>query len=208
MRSEELLEELRKKGVSEELVKEVEEELRKPELRLKEELKRVIRRHLSKLPSPILILIEVEKGEIKIDIEEKQKFTEAEISISTKVTLEELKHRVKPGAKPPKAVIFPDGTKQRLESWRSLLVNIARWAVTHISKEKIPIKAGSSRFLLHTENRHPHGREFFNPERVGDLWLETHFNSPRCVSLACRLLREAGFSPSQVKVEGWELLEE
>ena len=99
-----------------------------------------------------------------------------------------LKHRVKPGAKPPKAVIFPDGTKQRLESWRSLLVNIARWAVTHISKGKIPIKAGSSRFLLHTENRHPHGREFFNPERAGDLWLETHFNSPRCVSLACRFL--------------------
>jgi len=32
-------------------------------------------------------LIEVEKGEIKIDIEGKQKFTEAEISISTKVTL-------------------------------------------------------------------------------------------------------------------------
>jgi len=124
------------------------------------------------------------------------------------VTLEELEGQVKPKAKPPKAVILPDGTRRETKFWNSLLIAVAEWAVPRIPREKIPIRVGTERYLVHFKAVHPSGKNFFGPRRIGDVFLETNFSASSCVRFSCRLLREAGTSPSKVKVEGWEPLEE
>jgi predicted type IV restriction endonuclease len=116
------------------------------------------------------------------------------------VTLRELEAAVKPFAKPPCLISFPDGRQEAFKRWKGLLVAVASWVEPKLRGDQVPIKLGE-RFLLNPQPVHSDGQPFRAPVQVGKLWLETNFSAKDCVRHACRLLEAVGVSPDQVRVE-------
>ncbi|MCR4404096.1 MAG: type I restriction endonuclease [Candidatus Acetothermia bacterium] len=117
------------------------------------------------------------------------------------ITLSELRKEVTHGRKPPRAVAFPDGSRQDLKCWKDLLAAVGQLVAPRIPKNQVPIYFGPKGILLGLEPVHPTGKKFYAPVQVGKLWLETGIDAPACVRHACRLLEAVGVSPDQVRVE-------
>jgi hypothetical protein len=97
---------------------------------------------------------------------------------------------IKPGAKPPRQICFPDNQKKSIQYWREILLVTVAWAEKRL-KEKLPLGT------LVAET--PEGMRA--PRKVGSVYVETHFSAKDCVRSATRVLREIGVNPNEVKVE-------
>jgi len=97
---------------------------------------------------------------------------------------------IKPGAKPPRQICFPDNQKKSIQTWREILLVTAEWAERKL-KEKLPLGT------LVAET--PEGMRA--PKKVGSVYVETHFSAKNCVRSAIRILNAVGINPNEVKVE-------
>jgi len=101
---------------------------------------------------------------------------------------------------PPGQIRLPDGTIRPLNAWRDLLVEVTRYLATTggLGAQHCPVqKPGArARFVLHTTNKHPSGKEFFQPEQIDSLWLETNLSAKALHDSALYLIRLAGQSAS------------
>ena len=84
----------------------------------------------------------------------------------------------------PKKIQFPDGSMEKLDNWRDIMVKTVQWLVVagHLDKDSCPIKSRRSRYLVHTEPFHSNKRPFGHKEQVGNLYVETqhkYFNFSR-----------------------------
>lgn len=109
-------------------------------------------------------------------------------------------------ALPPKRLRLPNGQERGLQWWKSLLVEVARYLVQtgKLGPNHCPIQRPPrrERYLIHTQRRHPSGRDFFEPVDVGSgLWLETHASAPLLYRQAKFLLRRFGEDLSEYLVE-------
>jgi hypothetical protein len=97
---------------------------------------------------------------------------------------------IKPGAKPPRQICFPDNQKKSIQYWREILLVTVAWAENGL-KEKLPLGTLVAEI--------PEGMRA--PRKVGSVYVETHFSAKDCVRSATRVLREIGVNPNEVKVE-------
>jgi hypothetical protein len=109
-------------------------------------------------------------------------------------------------ARPPRELRLPDGTSRTLGAWKDLLAEVANYLVRtqKLTPERCPVPGGprgSRRYLVATEDRHPSGRKFFAPVRLGNgLWLETHYSAPNMVSHCQFLLKYVGEDPARYQI--------
>ena len=94
----------------------------------------------------------------------------------------------------PTELVFPDGASRRVGSGKSMMVEVARWLLDggHLSDADCPIVLSEKRHLLAREPVHPTGKRFISGKRVGDLHLETNFNSRRILESIGVLISRAG----------------
>jgi len=114
------------------------------------------------------------------------------------LSLRELQIKVKPGQKPPERLIFPNGSVQRLESWRDLLVSVAFFALPYLrQRNRLPLTVGhrGKRLLIG-----PSGNMRSPKELDRQLSIETHFSAKDCVRHACQILEIAGVNSKEVRV--------
>ncbi|MCX2728036.1 type I restriction endonuclease subunit R [Thermomicrobium sp. 4228-Ro] len=107
--------------------------------------------------------------------------------------------RPKLGDPPPRCLRFPDGSERDLKTWKSLLVEVAEWLVTRgkLTSAVCPILLGPTRYLVHTEPRHPSGKNFLSGHALpNQLWVETSLSSEDIVRYTQKLLRQLGEDPS------------
>jgi hypothetical protein len=107
-------------------------------------------------------------------------------------SLKELRDKMKTKQKPPKSIRFPDGKQKEINSWRNLLVEVAKWALQKLhKKKKLPLGR-----LIHNEEMPK-----YKYKDIGGGWkVSTNFNSKNCVRNAIRILKKAGISADEVFV--------
>jgi hypothetical protein len=119
------------------------------------------------------------------------------------VTLLELHELVRNGSPPPKAILFPDGKRQPIKWWKSLLTSVAEYLIAaspQSLKPPIMVPKGKT-YLIHTQPVHPSGRQFTSPYQLGSLYLETFWDATTMVRMAVHLVGKAGRDPDQFRVE-------
>ena len=107
--------------------------------------------------------------------------------------------------KPPFSVIFPDKQRYDVKAWRDLLVSVIEWLIKtgRLTEKQLPLRAerATKRYLVNTKPVHITGSSFTAPEKVLNVYVETHFSSPDIKRMSCYALSECGVDPNQVFVE-------
>ena len=104
----------------------------------------------------------------------------------------------------PAEIIFADGLKVAIQTWRSVPIEATRWLIKNRSLRAghCPIKHSerAQRYLLAVSPSHPNGKSFAAPEQVGSLYIETNYSAPHHVRNARIIIDHVGQDPSQFKV--------
>jgi hypothetical protein len=112
---------------------------------------------------------------------------------SLSVSLESLWRQLKPGQRPPQSVRFPDGAVQQVDSWRGLLVAVARWAFPRLQElGRLPLGA-----LIGKDPSRLRG----SVELGGSWHIATNFSAQACVRNAIRITRAIGVDPNRIHVK-------
>ena len=90
------------------------------------------------------------------------------------------------GTSAPAIVRFPSGDERRVKNWRYLYVGVAEWLVREgaLTAGKCPISAGSKKgyYLIHSQPRHPNGKDFLSPHELSNgLFVCTHVSAKAAV---------------------------
>lgn len=95
---------------------------------------------------------------------------------------------VKSGERPPGKLIDPNNVDHLVKSWRNVLILVTEWLVQQglLTSRDCPITlpSASSRDLIAATPRHRSGDDFFSPDQVQGLWLETHASARQLVRTA------------------------
>jgi hypothetical protein len=149
-------------------------------------------------------LLELDKsGERRARVSSIRAPRDVRVAPSSLVSIDRL-HGERYAAK-PKKLRLPTGEERELGSWGSLLVEVAQHLVRigKLTPERCPIQypGASKRYLVHTQARHPSGKNFFQPSEVGaGLSVETGENCPDLVNRTRFLLEHFGEDASQYGV--------
>ena len=98
------------------------------------------------------------------------------------------------GTSAPTIVRFPSGEERPVKNWRYLYVGVAEWLVREgvLTSGKCPISAGSKKgyCLIHSQPRHPNGKDFRSPHELSNgLFVCTHVSAKAAV-VRCKALLE------------------
>ena len=108
------------------------------------------------------------------------------------------------GAKAPSAIRFPGGEEKQIRYWNGVLVEVAEWMSRTgvLTVEKCPIGRGYERHIIHSEARHPNGKDFFQPRQIASgLFVEAHVSAAKAVEDARFLMNHLGQDISRVEVQ-------
>jgi hypothetical protein len=108
------------------------------------------------------------------------------------LSLKKLSEKIRYGQEPPKYIQFPDGEQKEINSWRNLLIEVAKWALPKLQeKNKLPL----DKLIRKGKMRR------YRYEKLSGGWkVSTNFSSKNCVRNAIRILKEAGISADEVFV--------
>ena len=109
-----------------------------------------------------------------------------------------------PHAPKPVEVRFPDNSVVPVKTWKSILVEVAKW----LEKNKlltenhcpisVPRKSGRTKlYVAHTKAVHSNGKPFRDPTRVGAFYVAN--NSTIAVANAIQIIEHVGQNPAQFK---------
>ena len=100
-------------------------------------------------------------------------------------------------------LICPDKAVRSIKNHKSLLVEVARWLVenNHLTAKACPITLSKKRHLLAKSPVHPTEKKFISPKPVGDMYLETNFNSKRILNNIGILLSETDLDVNKFSVK-------
>ena len=107
------------------------------------------------------------------------------------------------GAKAPSAVRFPGGGEKPIQYWKHVLVEVAEWLIRNsaLNAGKCPIGRGRSRYIIHSQPKHPNGKDFFEPRSLpAGLFVETNISASKAVSDCTFLIQHVGQSNVGVEV--------
>ena len=117
--------------------------------------------------------------------------------------LSELNQR--PNSSPPVAIQFSDNSAVSITSWKSILVEVAKWLEKKklLTEDHCPIKVPGEKwrtteYIANTEAVHSNGRSFRNFTQVGSFYIVN--KSSRAVACAIRIIKHVGQDPAQFKV--------
>ena len=105
----------------------------------------------------------------------------------------------------PVRVRFPDSLVIPVESWRSLLVEVAGWLIKgkHLKKRHRHILCkpnGRTHYAVSTEPVHSSGKPFASPVPIRSFYVEANGGS-EYISIACRtIIEHVGQNPARFKV--------
>jgi hypothetical protein len=117
------------------------------------------------------------------------------------IPLSDFVKRVVGGARPPKRLIFPDGSSTSIAKWRDFLVEVTRYLLRAGElRHRLPVRR-HTRYLVSSNPIHPGGHDFFNPVEVDGVYVETNYSAQSCVQGAIQLIRECGQDPTAYKIE-------
>ena len=107
----------------------------------------------------------------------------------------------------PLAIMFPNQTSVTIDSWKSMLVGVARWLIKSniLTTSHCPIPYSNrshKRYVVSTDAFHSDGSPFSEPEReqVGPFHIDTKHAASQIVTPTQSIITHVGQDPAQFKV--------
>ena len=106
----------------------------------------------------------------------------------------------------PAELMFPDGTHIFINSWKAMLVEIARWLIktNHLTAGRCPIPYSdrSKRYVVALNPFHQDGTQFVESarEEVGPFHIDTNHSARQIVQSTRALIEHVGQDPAEFKV--------
>ena len=104
----------------------------------------------------------------------------------------------------PAEIVFPDGSKIAIQTWRSVPIEATRWLIKNgfLRPAHCPIKYSerAKRYILAVSPYHPNGNAFTAPEQVETLYVDTHYSGRNLVGIARTIIQQTGQDTAQFKV--------
>ena len=99
-------------------------------------------------------------------------------------------------------ILFPDNTRTKITSWRSIFVETIQWLQDNIklNASMCPIPVTEERYIIAVEAVHQEGNKFTDPKRIGDLYAEVNYSGPDIVEKARFVIKQVDLDPAQFKV--------
>lgn len=112
---------------------------------------------------------------------------------------------INPTNRTPVELLFPDNTPSELTKWVALLPGVVRWLSSNgqLTKTHCPIKKSerAKRYIVHTTSVHSDGKNFNNPIKENDFYLEGKYQSgENHVEDAVTVIERVGQAPSQFRI--------
>jgi len=106
------------------------------------------------------------------------------------------------GAKRPSEIQFPDNTRTHIRYWNQVAIESTRWLIQNemLTERHCPIGFPTrNEFILATSPDHP-TRAFHNGKQIGNLHIETNYDTPEQVENTRIIIRHVSQDPAQFKV--------
>ncbi len=104
----------------------------------------------------------------------------------------------------PTAILFPDNSRASINTWKALMVEVARWLINnkYLEQTHCPIKYSDrvKRYIVSTTAIHPNQKSFKSDEHIGGLHIETNYSSRYQVKNARTIIQHVNQDPAQFKV--------
>ena len=108
---------------------------------------------------------------------------------------------------PPTGIIFSNDSRIEIDSWISILIEVARWLISNniLDTSHCPIrvsdKANSTRYIVSTQPVHRNDQDFIEPYEMENLYhIEKNFNPEQIVKNTQTIIQYVGKNPSEFKV--------
>ena len=99
------------------------------------------------------------------------------------------------------SIRFVDGHVEAISRWYELQTKVVAWLLDKGAIRHTPLMNDRGNFLVNTVPRNKAGRDWKNPKKVGNLWVDTNCNAPNHVKRSQVILRACGEDPSSVVIE-------
>ena len=112
----------------------------------------------------------------------------------------------KPKTKPPTEIMFPNDSHIEIDSWISILIEVARWLISNniLDTNHCPIRvseqANSTRYIVSTQPVHRNDQDFKEPYEMENFHIEKNYTPPEIVKNTRTIIRHVGQAPAQFKV--------
>ena len=107
----------------------------------------------------------------------------------------------------PTEILFPDNSSVSINTWRTLIVEVARWLTDNniLDTDHCPIQGvgKAKRYLVSTTPTHSELKNkplFTRGEQLGSLHIETNYSGPGCVENVQTMIKHVGQDPALFKV--------
>ena len=111
----------------------------------------------------------------------------------------------RPNSSPPVAIQFPDNSAVPVTTWKSILIEVAKWLEKNeiLTKSHCPIRIPgeewrTTKYIAHTEAVHSNRKPFRDSTKVGSFYIAN--SSSKAVDHAIRVIKHVGQDPAQFKV--------
>jgi len=103
---------------------------------------------------------------------------------------------------PVKVMKFPDGKEYTIKYWKDLIFYTAKWFIDtdRLKKSDCPVTLGS-RYLVSLEAKHPNGKNFYDPKKIKEFYVECNTNAENSIRRSKRLLEKFNVNPKEVILE-------
>ena len=101
----------------------------------------------------------------------------------------------------PPRLRLPDGKEVQPKFWYSALVEVAEWLIRagHLTPQVCPLDNRGRVYIVHSEPRHPSGREFYQPYTLSNgLFLNKHGNKETVLKYAELLMERFQQEPTSI----------
>ncbi len=106
------------------------------------------------------------------------------------------------GDPPPAALLFPDGTEEKIAEWYRIQASVVRWLIDtgRLREADCPVKGPKGGHLVAASPIGRYGKNFINPKQIGNVWIETSRGATDHARTAKKILKIRDVDLSDVRV--------
>ena len=105
------------------------------------------------------------------------------------------------GKNAPSTIRLPDGEERPIKYWMHILLEVAVWLsrTGKLTRAMCPLGRRRTQYLVHTEARHPSGKEFYTPRQLPNgMLLEVGASANDLAESARFVLTQCSQAPADV----------
>ena len=106
------------------------------------------------------------------------------------------------GARPPAALLFPDGAEKNVDEWRGIQTSVVKWLIDtgRLTEADCPVKGPRGGYFVATSPVQRNGKNFISPQQIGSVWIDTTKSASDHIRVVKAILKARNVDFSDIRV--------